>query len=132
MGTSGTDGNEDVMEVRVKRIYDEPAPDDGRRILVDRLWPRGVAKEEAELDDWVRDIAPSDELRSWFDHDPERWDEFTRRYRDELEGSSAVAELRSLAKRDRVTLLYAASDREHNNAVALKGILETDRRNGDR
>lgn len=113
------------MEIRTKRVYEDPAPDDGSRVLVDRLWPRGVSKEEAELDDWLREIAPSDDLRRWFDHDPERWDEFVRRYAEELrEKEDLLDDLVAGAEEGRVTLLYAARDTEHNNAIALKQILE--------
>lgn len=112
--------------IQCKRTYDEPAPEDGCRILVDRLWPRGVSKEEVDLDHWLKDVAPSDELRKWFDHDPERWDEFCRRYHEELqEKDDAVNFLRETAEDGTLTLVYAAKDREHNNAVALKRYLET-------
>lgn len=111
--------------IRTKRIYEEPAGDDGLRVLVDRLWPRGIAKEEAKFDRWEKDLAPTDELRRWFGHDPMKWDEFLRRYRAELEGKGAtLARLRQEANDATVTLLYAARDREHNNAVALKRYIE--------
>lgn len=111
--------------IRTKRIYEEPAGDDGLRVLVDRLWPRGIAKEEAKFDRWEKDLAPTDELRRWFGHDPMKWDEFLRRYRAELEGKEAtLARLRQEANDTTVTLLYAARDREHNNAVALKRYIE--------
>lgn len=110
--------------VRTKRAYDDPAPEDGTRVLVDRLWPRGVSKEEARLDDWLREVAPSDDLREWFDHDPERWPAFRRRYRAELDGNEAVETLLSHAREGTLTLVYAASDREHNNAVVLRDYLE--------
>lgn len=110
--------------VRIKRIYEEPGPADGRRLLVDRLWPRGVSREKARLDGWLKEIAPSDELRSWFAHDPSRWLEFQKRYREELKVQSRlVEELRAQAAREPVTLLYAARDPEHNNAVVLRGVL---------
>lgn len=113
------------MRVQVKRVYETPAEEDGTRILVDRLWPRGFSKEDAALDDWMRDIAPSDELREWFDHDPERWEEFDRRYRAELEGKKdIIEELRKYARDGRLTLVYAARDEEHNNARVLRGVLE--------
>jgi uncharacterized protein YeaO (DUF488 family) len=116
------------MTIRTKRIYEEPRPEDGTRILVDRLWPRGVSKEEATLDEWLKEIAPSDNLREWFDHDSGRWEEFVSRYHDELADREAEIErLRSLAQEETVTLLYAATDTQHNNAVALKRHLE----NGD-
>ncbi|WP_292411001.1 MULTISPECIES: DUF488 domain-containing protein [unclassified Methanoculleus] len=111
--------------IRTKRIYEEPAGDDGLRVLVDRLWPRGIAKEEAKFDRWEKDLAPTDELRRWFGHDPMKWDEFLRRYRAELEGKEAtLTRLRQEANDTTVTLLYAARDREHNNAVALKRYIE--------
>lgn len=114
---------------QTKRIYDDPGPSDGLRVLVDRLWPRGVSKDHAQLDRWLQAIAPSDELRAWFDHDPDRWEGFCRRYAQELEDEpekvEAVAWLTEQAKAvDQVTLLYAAKDTEHNNAVALKRYLE--------
>ncbi|EMA54476.1 DUF488 domain-containing protein [Halococcus thailandensis] len=114
------------MPIQTKRIYEEPDPEDGTRVLVDRLWPRGVSKEDAALDRWAKDAAPSDELRNWFDHDPERWDEFKERYRDELSDRDVVDELRELADGGTVTLLYAATDREHNNAVVLRDVLESE------
>ena len=111
--------------VKIKRIYQEPDPADGRRILVDRLWPRGITKERARVDWWLKEIAPSDELRRWFGHDPSRWQEFGVRYRKELMAQSALLEeLRALAARENITLLYAAKDQEHNNAVLLKELLE--------
>jgi uncharacterized protein YeaO (DUF488 family) len=115
-----------TMSVQTKRIYEEPESEDGTRVLVDRLWPRGVSKEGAALDRWAKDVAPSDELRNWFDHDPERWDEFKQRYRDELTDRDVVDELRELADDGTVTLLYAATDRDHNNAVVLRDVLESE------
>lgn len=115
-------------EYRVKRIHAPRSDEDGTRVLVDRLWPRGMAKEAAGVDHWLRDVAPSDELRRWFDHRSERWDEFRRRYFAELDqapDAGAFAQLRAL--RGRVTLLFAARDEAHNNAVALKEYLERDR-----
>jgi uncharacterized protein YeaO (DUF488 family) len=106
----------------VKNVRDPVSRTDGRRILVDRLWPRGVSKDRAQLSAWLRDLAPSHELRKWFDHDPARWKEFRRRYYQELEARDQLAvlrELRDLAAGEPVTLLYGASDREHNDAVAL-------------
>jgi uncharacterized protein YeaO (DUF488 family) len=106
----------------IKYVRDPVSPDDGERILVDRLWPRGVPKERAHLSEWRRDLAPSSELRQWFGHDPARWNEFRRRYRHELVehvGLDALRELRDRARRERITLVFGASDREHNDAVAL-------------
>ena len=111
--------------LRTKRIYEEPSADDGTRVLVDRLWPRGVSKEEAKIDRWEKDLAPTNELRRWFGHDPAKWEEFLRRYRAELEGKEEVlARLRQEATGGTVTLLYAAKDEEQNNAVALKRHIE--------
>jgi len=111
--------------IRTKRIYEEPSEDDGARVLVDRLWPRGISKERALLDRWEKDIAPSNELRHWFGHDPTKWEVFLRRYRAELgEREEQLARLRHEADEGTVTLLYAAKDEEHNNAVALKRYIE--------
>lgn len=111
--------------VRIKRVYDEPAVEDGKRILVDRLWPRGLAKDKARIDEWLKEIAPSDELRKWFGHDPARWEEFRERYRGELEAKAELVDgLRQLAVEGTVTLLFAARDEEHNNAVVLKEMLD--------
>ncbi|CAH2031270.1 DUF488 domain-containing protein [Trichlorobacter ammonificans] len=112
--------------IRTKRIYDQPAADDGRRILVDRLWPRGLSREEARLDLWMREIAPSDELRRWYGHDPQRWEEFRTRYRQELYNQSqALAELRRWSNDETVTLLFAAKNIEQNNAVVVKEVVES-------
>ena len=113
-----------AFDLMVKRIYEPPAPDDGQRVLVDRIWPRGVSKEEAALALWLKEIAPSDELRKWFGHQAARWAEFQKRYRAELDGNGeAVAQLRGLLRHGKVTLLYGAHDEAHNNAVALAGYL---------
>ncbi|WEN40856.1 hypothetical protein CKCBHOJB_00389 [Thauera sp. GDN1] len=115
------------MSLRVRRVYDPPAADDGCRVLVDRLWPRGLAREAAGIDHWLRELAPSNELRQWFAHDPERWDGFRQRYADELQSpaaAAALAELRGLiAAHAVVTLLYGARDTAHNNAEALRILL---------
>lgn len=113
------------MGIKIKRIYDEAESSDGTRILIDRLWPRGVSKEKAAIDEWMRDIAPSDALRGWFGHRPERWTEFKKRYRKELaeaDKKRLVETLKRISKISTVTLLYSAKD-EHNNAVALEGFL---------
>ena len=113
--------------LRIKRVYDPPDPSDGYRVLVDRLWPRGLAKEKAQFDDWRPDIAPTKTLRVWFAHDPQKWEEFRVRYRSELDASGRMADLAELAtkaRKGRVTLLFGARDRQRNNAVALKEILE--------
>jgi uncharacterized protein YeaO (DUF488 family) len=107
------------MSFRIKRIYETALPTDGLRVLVDRLWPRGVAKVDAHLDQWMKEVAPSPALRTWFAHDPERFAEFGRRYRAELKDNAAVAVLRKLGSRKRVTLLYAAHDPEVNHALVL-------------
>lgn len=113
------------MTVQIKRIYDALADEDGYRVLVDRIWPRGLSKAEARVDRWLKEIAPSTELRRWFGHDPKRWDEFRRRYRGELEGSSAlVQELAEKARSAPVTLLFSARDQQHNQAVVLCEWLE--------
>jgi uncharacterized protein YeaO (DUF488 family) len=113
-------------DIRVKRVYDPPDPRDGARILVDRLWPRGIRKEEAKLTLWLKDLAPSDELRRWFGHDPARFAEFSRRYRAELSASNdAARRVEDLIKAGPVTLLYAAHDAEHNNARVLADYLKT-------
>lgn len=109
----------------IKRTYDPPARDDGRRILVERLWPRGVKKEALALDDWLKDVAPSTALRKWFGHQVERWDEFRRRYRDELDANpDAWAPLLAAGRRGAVTLLYSAHDSDHNSAVVLRDYLQ--------
>ncbi len=116
-----------AAHLRLKRAYEPADKDDGVRILVDRLWPRGVSKVKAALDDWMKDIAPSTELRQWFGHDPERWAEFQRRYRDELrQHSQQLEHLRSLARARTVTLVYSAHDEQHNDAVVLKDVLLED------
>lgn len=112
-------------KVRVRRVYDEPEAQDGRRVLVDRIWPRGLAKARAELDDWCKDVAPSTALRKWYGHDPARFDEFSRRYRDELEEpepAEALQGLRRLA-RDRLTLLTATKDTDISAATVLADLL---------
>ena len=112
------------MGVRAKRIYDEVEPADGYRVLVDHIWPRGVSRERARLDEWARELAPSGDLRKWFGHDPERFDEFRRRYRAELQNQGAeLAALRRRARKAPVTILYAARDREHNNGVVVSELI---------
>lgn len=110
--------------IALKRIYDPPSRTDGKRILVDRLWPRGLQKDAAKIDEWLKDIAPSDALRKWFGHDPGKWPAFKEKYRKELrDKSEMIVRLRKEAKRGRVTLLFAAKDSEHNNAVVLKELI---------
>lgn len=114
-------------ELHVKRVYDPPAPGDGCRFLVDRLWPRGISRERLKVDGWLKEVAPSVELRKWFGHDPSRWEDFRQRYLAELnQKPDAVWQpLLEALKAGPVTLLYAAADREHNNAVVLKAWLES-------
>jgi len=111
--------------IEIRRVYDHPKSDEGACYLVDRLWPRGVRKESLRLDGWLRDVAPSAELRRWFGHDPEKWEEFRRRYVAELDGNvDAWRPLLDAARRGTITLLYAAKDTEHNDAVALRDYLQ--------
>lgn len=113
--------------IQVKRVYHDPSPRDGIRILVDRLWPRGLKKEAAHIQEWRKDLAPSDALRRWFKHDPAKWSEFRRRYRKELSRGNTMEDLRRLAgiaKRKRITLVYGAADEKHNQAVVLKELLD--------
>jgi uncharacterized protein YeaO (DUF488 family) len=113
-----------MKEIKLKRIYDDPSGDDGYRVLIDRLWPRGVSKEDAKLDAWEKELAPSSELRKWFDHKEKRFNEFSKRYREELKDKeNGLEQLREIAKKKRLTLLYAAKDHEMNQAVVLKDVL---------
>jgi uncharacterized protein YeaO (DUF488 family) len=113
-----------ASHVKLKRAYEPAAEADGTRILVDRLWPRGVSKADAAVDRWLKEIAPSTGLRQWFGHDPARWEEFNRRYMQELQQHGAeLEEIRALASRGTVTLLYGARDEEHNDAVVLRDVL---------
>jgi uncharacterized protein YeaO (DUF488 family) len=110
---------------KTKRAYEEPKPDDGLRVLVERMWPRGVTKERASLDLWLKDVAPSPQLRKWFGHDPAKWDEFRRRYWSELKRHpDGVTLLEEKSHKGAVTLIYGSHDQEHNAALALKGFLE--------
>jgi uncharacterized protein YeaO (DUF488 family) len=103
------------LDIRLKRAYDPPSPEDGVRVLVDRLWPRGLAKSKAAIDRWLKEVAPSNELRRWFGHDPRKWDEFRRKYAAELTGcAELVGELRKAAREGPLTLVYSARDQEHN------------------
>jgi uncharacterized protein YeaO (DUF488 family) len=113
------------MKIQMKRVYDEPSEADGQRILIDRLWPRGLSKAKARVDLWLKAVAPSTPLRQRFGHDPEKWEEFKQRYTDELDqNSEAVAQLRALLAQGTVTLLYGAKDKEHNDAVVLQEYVE--------
>jgi uncharacterized protein YeaO (DUF488 family) len=117
------------MDVRVRRVYEQPSPDDGVRLLVDRLWPRGLSKDAAHIDEWVKDVAPSDDLRRWYGHEPERFAEFRRRYVDELrepQRAEALARLAGAASRYTVTLLTATKDAAHSQAAVLAEQLARD------
>ena len=114
------------LQIALKRVYDEPEPSDGTRVLVDRLWPRGLSKERARVDVWLKEVAPSNELRKWFAHDPEKFAEFRRRYEASLaseSGQEALAKLRDMGRQGPVTLVFGAHDVEHNNAVVLRELL---------
>lgn len=113
------------MKLSIKRAYEPAKKNDGIRILIDRLWPRGISKKKAKIDLWLKEIAPSTELRKWFSHDPKKWKEFKRRYIIELKkNKESIVTLRKTLKKDKVTLIYAAKDEEHNNATVLKSFLE--------
>ena len=110
--------------LKIKRVYDPVSPDDGKRVLVDRLWPRGIKKEKAQIDEWLKEISPSNELRKWYSHDPSKWAEFKKRYKKELaEKSELLKRIKAEAKKQTVTLLFSTKELELNNAVALKDIL---------
>lgn len=115
------------MAVKLKRIYDKPEDDDGLRVLVERLWPRGLSKKDARVDLWVKDAAPSTELRKWFSHDPSKWKEFKKRYYGELDKKREVVErlLEILKRNEQITLVFASRERECNNSAALKEYLDT-------
>ena len=113
-----------MKSINIKRVYDDKSEDDGYRVFIDRLWPRGVKKEDAHFDEWLKDLAPSTELRKWFDHDPDRFDEFRKRYQKELQDhKEKLDKLRNKAKSEKITLLYAAKDEEMNNAVVIRDLL---------
>jgi uncharacterized protein YeaO (DUF488 family) len=113
-----------AADVQLKRAYEKPDHGDGRRVLVDRLWPRGVSKADAAIDEWLKDLAPTTELRKWFGHDPQRWDEFQCRYAAEIHGHpELLAHLRGLARHGPITLVYSAHDELHNDAVVLRDVL---------
>ncbi len=117
--------NRGKQEIAVKRVYDPAGEADGKRFLTERLWPRGVKKADLRIDGWVREVAPSTDLRKWFSHDPEKWEEFRRRYREELEGNpEAWAGILEAAREGKVTLLFSSRDTERNNVVALREFLE--------
>lgn len=112
--------------IEIKRIYGKPAKEDGFRILIDRLWPRGVSKEKAKIDLWLKDIAPSDKLRKWFSHDVKKWNYFKTKYEVELENKlESIQRIKQIEKKEKiVTLLYSAKDERHNNAIVLKEVLQ--------
>lgn len=110
--------------IKIKRVYETPEPNDGYRVLIDRLWPRGISKEKSAIDEWLKDVAPSTELRKWFNHQPELFPEFKNRYIKELEGqNSALNHLKSIAAKQQLTLLYSAKDTQYNQAVVLLEVL---------
>lgn len=111
--------------INIKRVYKPYSKDDGKRVLIDRLWPRGLSKAKAHVDEWLKDIAPSTELRKWFNHEPAKWDEFQKRYKRELDNNQAVVKkLQDIAKSGKITIIYGAKDELHNDAVVLKNYLE--------
>jgi uncharacterized protein YeaO (DUF488 family) len=117
------------MEIKIKRAYESPSDDDGYRILVDRLWPRGISKEKAKVDFWPKELAPSTELRQWYSHDPEKWAEFKARYFAELDGNpELVNELRDYVGKGPVTFVYSSKEQRLNNAIALKEYVESSTR----
>ena len=112
--------------INIKRIYDQPLPGDGKRVLVDRLWPRGLKKEDARIDEWIKELAPSNELRKWFDHDPNKWGEFRKRFFTELHRKQDVVDgIISAVRKGTVTLLFGSKEERFNNAVALKEYIES-------
>jgi uncharacterized protein YeaO (DUF488 family) len=114
------------MPIVLKRAYEKPSPEDGKRVLVERLWPRGLRKEDARIDQWLTEIAPSSELRKWYSHDPDKWVEFKKRYWDELDSKrDAVAEVAKDAKGGRITFVFGSKEEKLNNAAALKEYIET-------
>ncbi|WP_434031916.1 DUF488 domain-containing protein [[Pseudomonas] boreopolis] len=112
------------MKVSLKRVYEPPASSDGKRILVERLWPRGMTRQAAHVDLWLKDVAPSPALRKWYGHEMAKWDAFQAKYRAELESNPALEELRRLARQGHVTLVYASKDERHNSALVLKQVLD--------
>ncbi|RMX08795.1 DUF488 domain-containing protein [Corticibacter populi] len=112
------------MPIQLKRVYETAQDADGKRILVDRIWPRGLSKANAHVDLWLKEVAPSTELRKWFNHEVDKWPEFERRYRTELKGLPALEQLQALSGKGLITLLYAAKDEQHNNAVVLAKVLQ--------
>lgn len=114
-----------MNNIKIKRVYEPAAKSDGFRILVDRLWPRGIKKEEANVDEWLKEIAPSTELRKWFHHEPEKWTAFSKKYKKELDSSPTLQELLALIKKHKtITLVYSAKDEEHNQALVLQQYIQ--------
>lgn len=114
------------MPIKLKRAYDKPSPSDGKRVLVDKLWPRGLTKEQAKIDEWLRDLAPSTELRKWYEHDPAKWTEFKKRYGKELDQNpSLVSKLAAECRKSTVTFVYSSKEEKLNNAAALKEYIES-------
>jgi uncharacterized protein YeaO (DUF488 family) len=115
-----------VVMIRIKRVYDQASEEDGFRILVDRLWPRGMSKDKAKVDLWLKEVAPSDDLRKWFSHDPKKWKEFKKRYENELKGKQELLHKMKQAEKEKgtVTIVYSAKEEEHNQAVALAAFLQ--------
>ncbi len=112
--------------IKIKRVYEEPSPRDGKRILVDRLWPRGLKKEDARIDEWLRELSPSNELRKWFNHEPDKWTEFKKRFSAELRGTEdLIGRIVTYSKKGTVTLLFGSKEERINNAVALKEYIES-------
>jgi uncharacterized protein YeaO (DUF488 family) len=125
MGSNNQNSEEHLTQIWTKRAYEEPGKKDGMRVLVDRIWPRGISKDEARIDRWLKDVAPTTELRKWFNHELQKWEEFKKKYFQELTGKSeALEELLEMVHKGRITLVYGAKDQQHNNAVALKEYLE--------
>jgi len=126
MYDNSTNEEGNSMKLKIKRVYDKPAEEDGTRILVDRLWPRGLTKQKAKVDVWLKDIAPSTELRKWFAHDPEKWKEFIKKYKQELhENNEQAAILKEYLKQGTVTLVYGARDEVHNEALVIKEVFSS-------
>ena len=126
MYDNSTNEEGNSMKLKIKRVYDKPAEEDGTRILVDRLWPRGLTKQKAKVDVWLKDIAPSTELRKWFAHDPEKWKEFIKKYKKELhENKEQAAVLKEYLRQGTVTLVYGARDEVHNEALVIKEVFSS-------
>ncbi len=125
VGPLGPRKRKEIPMLKIKRAYDPPSSKDGKRVLIDRLWPRGLKKEDARIEEWLKDLAPSTDLRKWFGHDPAKWNEFKKRYRKELSGKSElIKKIKSEARKGTVTLVFSAKDAEHSNAAFLKEMLK--------